>query len=57
MLLLAKYKSGEIRRVTLHPSFFTSYDTSISKRALDFGHMHGGDLYQITVQRDRKSNV
>jgi len=28
MLLLAKYKSGEIRRVTLHPTFFTSYDTS-----------------------------
>lgn len=51
MLLLAKYKSGEIRRVNLHQSFFTSYETSISKRALDFGHMHGSELYQISVQR------
>lgn len=55
MLLLAKYKSGEIRRVNLHPTFFTSYETSISKRALDFGHMHGSDLYQISVQRGNEN--
>ena len=51
MLLVLKYQSGELRRVNLHPSFFTSYETSISKRALDFGHMHGSDLYQVSVQR------
>jgi hypothetical protein len=51
MLLVAKYKSGQLRRVNLHPAFFASYDTPISKRALDFGYMHGSDLYQISVQR------
>jgi hypothetical protein len=51
MLLVAKYKSGQLRRVNLHPAFFASYDTPISRRALDFGHMNGSDLYQISVQR------
>ncbi len=51
MLLVAKYKTGEIRRVNLHPAFFASYETSISKRAVDFGHMHGSNLYQVSVQR------
>lgn len=51
MLLIAKYKSGEIRRVNLHPSFFASYELSISKRALDFAQMHGQQLYQVIVYR------
>jgi hypothetical protein len=51
MLLIVKYKSGEVRRVNLTQEFFNSYDLSISKRALDFAHMNGSDVYHVSVQR------
>ena len=51
MLLTIKYRSGEIRKTNLHPSFFTSYEVSIAQRAMDFAYQHGAFPYQIKVYR------
>lgn len=65
MLLEIQYYSGEKRRVTLHPAFFSKspaksdglkhlFDISIEKRAMDFAYQCGYRPYKVIVTNGDK---